>query len=64
MISPDAAPPDVRFVARDESETLDGLAFTVHDTKSAGLSVFTVPLYGLHNVTNLLLAVAVCVPKA
>jgi UDP-N-acetylmuramoyl-tripeptide--D-alanyl-D-alanine ligase len=61
VISPDAALPDVRFVATDESETLDGIAFTVHDTKSGGSERFTVPLYGLHNVTNLLLAVAVCV---
>lgn len=60
-IAPDAAPPDVRFVASDESESLDGIAFTVHDTSSGASERFTVPLYGLHNITNLLLAVAVCV---
>ena len=61
VIAPDAAPPDVRFVASDESETLDGIAFTVHDTKTGQSERFAVPLYGLHNITNLLLAVAVCV---
>lgn len=60
-VDPAAAPPDVRFVATGESETLDGLAFTVHDTRTGQSEPFAVPLYGLHNTTNLLLAIAVCV---
>ncbi|MBK8138065.1 MAG: UDP-N-acetylmuramoyl-tripeptide--D-alanyl-D-alanine ligase [Chloroflexi bacterium] len=59
-VDPAAAPPDVRFVATSESETLDGLAFTVHDTRTGQSEAFAVPLYGLHNITNLLLAIAVC----
>lgn len=59
-VDPAAAPRDVRFVAADEVETLDGLTFTVHDTHTGQSEPFTLPLYGSHNVTNLLLAVAVC----
>lgn len=60
IVDPQAAPPDVRFVATDESEDLNGLAFTVHDTHTQQSEAFAVPIYGLHNITNLLLAVAVC----
>lgn len=60
-VSPQDAPPDVRFISTDEAETLDGLTFTIHDTSTGHAEPFAVPLYGLHNITNLLLAVAVCV---
>ena len=42
---------DVRTT--DVKETKDGLAFSLHGT------TFTVPLHGLHNITNVLLAIAV-----
>ncbi|MGB7338227.1 MAG: UDP-N-acetylmuramoyl-tripeptide--D-alanyl-D-alanine ligase [Phototrophicaceae bacterium] len=52
---------NVRFIATDISETLDGLAFTVHDTITQTSQPFTTPVVGEHNVTNLLLSTAVAV---
>jgi UDP-N-acetylmuramoyl-tripeptide--D-alanyl-D-alanine ligase len=52
-----------RFIAADIFESLDGLRFTVHDVHKHEQEVFTTPLLGLHNVTNLLLAAAVGVQQ-
>ncbi len=52
---------DARFVASDVSELLDGLRFTVTDRQSDQSELFTTPLLGQHNVTNILLATAVAV---
>ncbi len=61
-IAPDAVPAGgPRFVASDISETLDGLRFNVTDTQSGASEPFNVALPGEHNVTNILLAVAVAV---
>ncbi len=46
------------LVARNVKETLDGLSFDVVDTASGETRHFHAPLYGIHNVTNLLLATA------
>lgn len=50
-----------RFVASEIVETLEGLTFRVTDTHTGASEVFTAPLLGLHNVTNILLATAVAV---
>lgn len=47
-----------RLVASNVAESLDGLDFDVLDTASGEKRRFHAPLYGLHNVTNILLAVA------
>jgi UDP-N-acetylmuramoyl-tripeptide--D-alanyl-D-alanine ligase len=61
-IDPTSAAPDgPRFVASGISETLNATSFTVTDTQTGQSEVFTTPLLGLHNVTNLLLASAVAV---
>jgi UDP-N-acetylmuramoyl-tripeptide--D-alanyl-D-alanine ligase len=52
---------NVRFVATDIIETLDGLRFTVHDTETGASEPFETVVVGEHNVTNLLLATAVAV---
>lgn len=52
---------DVRFVATDIGETLDGLRFTVHDTETGNSEHFMTPVIGEHNVTNLLLSTALAV---
>jgi len=46
------------LVARNVKEALDGLSFDVVDTASGESRHFHAPLYGIHNVTNLLLAAA------
>ena len=46
------------LLARNVSESLDGLSFDVVDTASGEERHFQAPLYGLHNVNNLLLATA------
>lgn len=61
QIDPATAPRDVRFAATDVHESLDGLTFTVHDTHTGEQQAFDVPVLGVHNVTNLLIAIAVCV---
>jgi UDP-N-acetylmuramoyl-tripeptide--D-alanyl-D-alanine ligase len=50
-----------RFSASEITETLDGLRFTVSDAQTGTSEVFTTPLLGQHNVTNILLATAVAV---
>ncbi|NPV67486.1 MAG: UDP-N-acetylmuramoyl-tripeptide--D-alanyl-D-alanine ligase [Anaerolineae bacterium] len=49
---------DAALVARNVKETLDGLSFDVVETASGESRHFHAPLYGIHNVTNLLLATA------
>ncbi len=46
------------LVASNVAESLDGLSFDVLDTASGEGCRFHAPLYGLHNVTNILLAAA------
>jgi UDP-N-acetylmuramoyl-tripeptide--D-alanyl-D-alanine ligase len=61
-VSREANPPnEVRFVASNIQESLDGLTFTVTDRETGQQEEFKTPLLGLHNVTNLLLATAVAV---
>lgn len=50
-----------RFVASEVIETLDGLRFTMTDTVTGEKIIFSTPLLGEHNVTNILLATAVAV---
>ena len=62
MIAPDTVPEGgPRFVAFDISESLDGLRFTVTDTTTGESEHFETAVLGGHNVTNILLAVAVAV---
>lgn len=61
-ISPEeASQNDVRFIATEIAETLDGLTFTVHDTQKHESEQFMTAIVGEHNVTNLLLSTAVAV---
>ncbi|MEO1164053.1 MAG: UDP-N-acetylmuramoyl-tripeptide--D-alanyl-D-alanine ligase [Chloroflexota bacterium] len=61
-LSLDALPENPpRFIATDISETLDGLVFTVHDLETAQSEQIITPVVGEHNVTNLLLTIAVAV---
>lgn len=55
---PSNPPADVRLIASDVRETLDGLSFTVTDTQTKLVEKFDVPVSGEHNVTNLLCAIA------
>jgi UDP-N-acetylmuramoyl-tripeptide--D-alanyl-D-alanine ligase len=48
-----------RLIAADESESLDGLSFTLHDRFTGVTLPCHAPIYGIHNVTNILLAAAV-----
>ncbi len=50
--------PGAALAARNIQESLDGLSFDVVETASGEQRHFHAPLYGLHNVTNLLLAIA------
>ncbi len=50
-----------RFVASEIVESLNGLAFRVTDTLTGESEMFTAPLLGVHNVTNILLATAAAV---
>ena len=58
-----ADPPEggPRFIASQVSETLDGLTFVVTDAHTREVQEFRAPIYGQHNVTNILLATAVAV---
>ncbi len=49
----------VRLIAVDATESLEGLRFTMIDMHSDVRAVFTTPLLGEHNITNILLAAAV-----
>lgn len=57
----EASKNNVRFVAIDIEETLDGLSFAVHDTDIGKSEQFTTPVIGEHNVTNILLTTAVAI---
>ncbi|MFN8378695.1 MAG: UDP-N-acetylmuramoyl-tripeptide--D-alanyl-D-alanine ligase [Anaerolineae bacterium] len=57
--NPSNPPPGVHLVASDVRETLDGLRFTLTDTRTGASTAIETPLLGEHNVTNLLLAAAV-----
>jgi UDP-N-acetylmuramoyl-tripeptide--D-alanyl-D-alanine ligase len=57
--NPATPPVDVRLIATDVRETLDGLSFIVTDTQTQQSERFDVPVSGEHNVTNLLCAIAV-----
>lgn len=57
----EASQKNVRFIATDIAETLNGLTFTVHDTHTNESEQFTTSIVGDHNVTNLLLSTAVAV---
>jgi UDP-N-acetylmuramoyl-tripeptide--D-alanyl-D-alanine ligase len=50
-----------RFIASEISETLYGLTFTVTDLATGESERIETPVIGIHNVTNLLLAIAVAV---
>jgi UDP-N-acetylmuramoyl-tripeptide--D-alanyl-D-alanine ligase len=52
-------PAGVHLVAAGIRETLDGLSFTLHDTRNGQSAAIETPLLGEHNVMNLLLASAV-----
>jgi UDP-N-acetylmuramoyl-tripeptide--D-alanyl-D-alanine ligase len=52
-------PAEVRLIASDIRETLDGLSFVITDVQGGTSERFEVPVAGEHNVTNLLCAVAV-----
>jgi UDP-N-acetylmuramoyl-tripeptide--D-alanyl-D-alanine ligase len=49
----------LRFLARNVRQTVDGLEFDVVDTLLSEQQRFSTPLIGLHNVTNILLSTAV-----
>lgn len=62
VVDPQSVPPGgPRFIATDIAETLEGLAFTVHDVQTGEKAAFSTNLLGEHNVTNVLLATAVAV---
>ena len=50
-----------RFVASEIVESLDGLTFRVTDTLTSDTDLFSAPLLGIHNITNILLATAAAV---
>ncbi|MDQ7034853.1 MAG: UDP-N-acetylmuramoyl-tripeptide--D-alanyl-D-alanine ligase [Anaerolineae bacterium] len=61
-LSPDNLPENPpRFIASDITETLNGLSFAVTDTETGASEFIETPVIGIHNVTNLLLTIAVCV---
>lgn len=53
----------IRFVASNIEESLSGIRFTVTDTTSDESSQIETSLYGEHNVTNLLLVIAVAIEE-
>jgi UDP-N-acetylmuramoyl-tripeptide--D-alanyl-D-alanine ligase len=55
---PDNGP---RFVASEIVDSLNGMQFNVTDTMIGESVLFTTPLLGQHNITNILLATAVAV---
>lgn len=62
ILSPEEAHHEgVRFIAQGITEELDGLSFTVMDIDTGQQEIFSTPLVGIHNVTNLLLATAAAV---
>jgi UDP-N-acetylmuramoyl-tripeptide--D-alanyl-D-alanine ligase len=62
IVSPDdVSDNSPRFIASDIQETLNGLEFTVTDTQTGDNERIETPVIGEHNVTNLLLTIAVAV---
>lgn len=55
---PHADQADPRLIASEVEESLNGLTFRVTDTHTKTSEIFSTPLLGIHNVTNLLLATA------
>lgn len=60
-VSPQNPPDGVRFIGSDITETLNGLSFIVTDAERGESAQFETSLMGEHNVTNILLSVAVAV---
>jgi UDP-N-acetylmuramoyl-tripeptide--D-alanyl-D-alanine ligase len=61
-VRPDTLPNNPpRFIASEITETLNGLVFLVTDIETGQNQVMTTALVGEHNITNLLLAIAVAV---
>jgi UDP-N-acetylmuramoyl-tripeptide--D-alanyl-D-alanine ligase len=61
-VSPDDVPENgPRFIASEIQETLNGLGFTISDTQTGDSERIETPVIGRHNVTNLLLSIAVAV---
>lgn len=61
-LNPDKLPENPpRFIASEINESLNGLIFLVTDTKTGQTQVMQSSLVGEHNITNLLLAIAVAV---
>lgn len=58
LVSQDQAA-GARLTAQNVKESLDGLSFDVVDSQTGEERHFHAPVYGLHNVTNILLATAV-----
>ncbi len=59
-IDPKNTPPNgPRLIASGISETLDGMTFAVSDMESGQSELFSTPLLGQHNITNILLATAI-----
>ena len=56
---PSTPPSGVDLIASGVHETLDGLRFTLTDTRSGAAVAIETPLLGEHNVANLLLAAGV-----
>ena len=61
LLPVDTSPDQARFIASNITQTLNGLTFAITDTQTGQNEVFSVPVVGVHNVTNILLAVAVAV---
>lgn len=57
------APPEVRFMATDIQESLTGLRFAIHDRQTGQSANYETSVVGIHNVNNILLAVAVAVQQ-
>lgn len=61
-VLPTDTPPDqARFIASEITQTLTGLTFAVTDTQTDQSELINAPVVGVHNVTNILLAIAVAV---
>jgi UDP-N-acetylmuramoyl-tripeptide--D-alanyl-D-alanine ligase len=61
LLPTNTSPDQARFIASDITQTLTGLTFAVTDTQMGQSELMNVPVVGLHNVTNILLATAVAV---
>jgi UDP-N-acetylmuramoyl-tripeptide--D-alanyl-D-alanine ligase len=61
VLPTNTSPDQARFISSDITQTLTGLTFAVTDTQTGQSELMNVPVVGLHNVTNILLATAVAV---